>query len=96
MSLVKRESRAVRPFDWWPTEDRFEQIELQTRIHLAIVSDDRQSMFELFAEGFGQTGEAPSFRQGFAAAASMVLFFLVLIIGFLANRFVTWRERKFL
>lgn len=50
----------------------------------------------VFAEGFGQTGEAPSFRQGFAAAASMVLFFLVLVIGFLANRFVNWRERKFL
>lgn len=26
MSLVKRESRAVRPFDWWPTEDRLEQM----------------------------------------------------------------------
>ena len=26
MSLVKRESRAVRPFEWWPTEDRFEQL----------------------------------------------------------------------
>lgn len=35
--------------------DRFDQIELQARIHLAIVSDDRQSMFDLFAEGFGLT-----------------------------------------
>ena len=26
MSLVKREPRAVRPFEWWPTEDRFEQM----------------------------------------------------------------------
>lgn len=26
MSLVKRESRAVRPFEWWPTEDRFERM----------------------------------------------------------------------
>lgn len=26
MSLVKRESRAARPFEWWPTEDRFEQM----------------------------------------------------------------------
>lgn len=37
--------------------DRFEQIELQTRIHLAIVTDDRWSMFDLFAEGFGLTPE---------------------------------------
>ena len=50
----------------------------------------------IFAEGFGQTGESPAFRQGFAAAASMVLFFLVLLIGFGANKIVTWRERKFL
>ncbi|MFN7149059.1 MAG: TIGR03621 family F420-dependent LLM class oxidoreductase [Microthrixaceae bacterium] len=35
--------------------DRFDQIELQARIHLAIVSDDRQSMFDLFADGFGLT-----------------------------------------
>jgi HSP20 family protein len=26
MSLVKREPRAVRPFEWWPTEDRFERM----------------------------------------------------------------------
>jgi probable F420-dependent oxidoreductase len=37
--------------------DRFERIELQTRIHLAIVTDDRQAMFDLFAEGFGLTPE---------------------------------------
>jgi probable F420-dependent oxidoreductase len=37
--------------------DRFDDIELQTRIHLAIVTDDRQAMFDLFAEGFGLTPE---------------------------------------
>jgi probable F420-dependent oxidoreductase len=37
--------------------ERFDRIELQTRIHLAIVTDDRDSMFELFAEGFGLTPE---------------------------------------
>lgn len=35
--------------------ERFDRIELQTRIHLAIVTDDRQAMFELFADGFGLT-----------------------------------------
>ncbi|NIQ10944.1 MAG: sugar ABC transporter permease, partial [Gammaproteobacteria bacterium] len=37
----------------------------------------------VFAEGFGQTSGSTSlaFRQGFAAAASIVLFFLVLILG---------------
>jgi alkanesulfonate monooxygenase SsuD/methylene tetrahydromethanopterin reductase-like flavin-dependent oxidoreductase (luciferase family) len=35
--------------------ERYEHIELQTRIHLAIVTDDRQAMFDLFAEGFGLT-----------------------------------------
>jgi probable F420-dependent oxidoreductase len=35
--------------------DRFEQIELQTRIHMALVSDDRDSLFEAFAGGFGLT-----------------------------------------
>ena len=49
----------------------------------------------VFAEGFGQ-GESPAFRQGFAAAASIVLFFLVLIIGFLANKYVSWREERYM
>jgi raffinose/stachyose/melibiose transport system permease protein len=49
----------------------------------------------VFAEGFGQ-GTSPSFRQGFAAAASIVLFFLVLIIGFVANRYVSWREERYM
>lgn len=48
----------------------------------------------VFAEGFGQ-GESPAFRQGFAAAASIVLFFLVLIIGFAANKYVSWREERY-
>jgi probable F420-dependent oxidoreductase len=34
---------------------RFDQIELQTRVHLAIVSDERDVMFDLFAEGFGMS-----------------------------------------
>jgi len=35
--------------------ERFARIELQTRVHLAIVTDDRQAMFDLFADGFGLT-----------------------------------------
>jgi raffinose/stachyose/melibiose transport system permease protein len=52
----------------------------------------------VFAQGFGQTSGSTSsaFRQGFAAAASIVLFFLVLIIGMSANKLVAYRERKFL
>ena len=37
--------------------DRFDQLELQTRIHLAIVTDDRDSIIDAFAEGFGITPE---------------------------------------
>lgn len=50
----------------------------------------------VYAEAFGQTGGTGSFRQGFAAAASIVLFLLVLVIGMAANRFVDYRERKYL
>lgn len=50
----------------------------------------------VFAEGFGQTGGVGSFRQGFAAAASIVLFILVMILGLSANLIVTWRERRYL
>ena len=52
----------------------------------------------VFAQGFGQTsgGTSNAFRQGFASAASIVLFFLVLIIGMSANKLVAYRERKFL
>ena len=47
-------------------------------------------------EGFGQTEGGSSFRQGYAAAASIVLFILVLIIGMAANFIVARRERKYL
>ena len=50
----------------------------------------------VYAEGFGQTEGSSSFRQGYAAAASIVLFLLVLVIGMLANVFVGRRERKYL
>lgn len=52
----------------------------------------------VFAEGFGQTSGSVSsaFRQGYAAAASIVLFFLVLVIGLTANRVVAWRERRYM
>ncbi len=52
----------------------------------------------VFAEGFGQTSGSftTAFRQGFAAAASIVLFFLVLVLGLAANRLVNRRERKYL
>ena len=49
----------------------------------------------IFAQGFGQAG-TPAFRQGFAAAASIVLFFIVLIIGFAANKVVSWREARYM
>jgi raffinose/stachyose/melibiose transport system permease protein len=51
--------------------------------------------YVVYAEAFGQTGTG-SFRQGYAAAASVVLFVLVLIIGMLANAFVGRRERKYM
>lgn len=37
--------------------DRFVDIELGTRIHLAIVTDDRQEVFDALAGGFGMTPE---------------------------------------
>ncbi len=52
--------------------------------------------YVVFAQGFGQTGSSTGFRQGFAAAASIVLFLLVLIIGFAANRVVSWREQRYM
>ncbi|MCB9419677.1 MAG: sugar ABC transporter permease [Ardenticatenaceae bacterium] len=50
----------------------------------------------VFAQGFGQTSGSVSsaFRQGFAAAASIVLFFLVLIIGMAAQYIVNRREQR--
>ena len=50
----------------------------------------------VYAEGFGQTDAGSSFRQGYAAAASIVLFLLVLVIGMAANYVVGRRERKYL
>jgi raffinose/stachyose/melibiose transport system permease protein len=51
----------------------------------------------VYAEGFGQQGgNATSFRQGYAAAASIVLFALVLVLGMVANFVVSRRERKYL
>lgn len=52
----------------------------------------------VYAEGFGRTSGAvtTAFRQGYAAAASIVLFLLVLVLGLSANFVVSRRERKFL
>ena len=53
--------------------------------------------YVIWAEGFGQTGDqAASLRLGYASAASIVLFLLVLVLGLSANAFVTRRERKYL
>jgi ABC-type sugar transport system permease subunit len=52
--------------------------------------------YVVYAEAFGQTGGTTSFRQGYAAAASIVLFLLVLVLGMAANFVVTRRERKYL
>ena len=51
--------------------------------------------YVVYAEAFGQTGTS-SFRQGYAAAASIVLFVLVLMLGMSANAFVNRRERKYM
>ena len=51
--------------------------------------------YVVYAEAFGQTPNS-SFRQGYAAAASIVLFVLVLILGMAANAFVGRRERKYM
>ncbi|MEZ4541496.1 MAG: sugar ABC transporter permease [Chloroflexota bacterium] len=52
----------------------------------------------VYAQGFGQTSGSTSsaFRQGFAAAGSIVLFFLVLIIGLSTQYFVNRREKRFM
>lgn len=52
----------------------------------------------VYAEGFGQTSGAvtTSFRQGFAAAASIVLFIVVLVIGLGANYLVSRREQRYM
>ncbi len=50
----------------------------------------------VFAEGFGQTtgSVSSSFRQGYAAAASMVLFVLVLVLGLTAQTLLNRREQR--
>lgn len=52
----------------------------------------------VYAEGFGRTSGsvASAFRQGFAAAASIVLFILVLIIGLAAQYIVNRREQRYM
>jgi len=51
--------------------------------------------YVVYAEAFGGTGTG-SFRQGYAAAASIVLFLLVLVLGMAANTVVSRRERKYM
>ena len=51
--------------------------------------------YVVYAEAFGGTSTG-SFRQGYAAAASIVLFVLVLILGLAANAIVGRRERKYM
>jgi raffinose/stachyose/melibiose transport system permease protein len=50
----------------------------------------------VYAEGFGQTtgSVSSSFRQGYAAAASMVLFALVLVIGLTVQYILNRREQR--
>ncbi|GIK39695.1 MAG: sugar ABC transporter permease [Chloroflexota bacterium] len=52
----------------------------------------------IFAQGFGQTSGSvtSAFRQGYAAAASIVLFFLVLVIGMAVQYFLRRREERIL
>jgi len=50
----------------------------------------------IYAVGFGQTSGSvtSSFRQGYAAAASMVLFLLVLVIGMFVQTVLKRREER--
>ncbi len=52
----------------------------------------------IFAQGFGQTSGSvtSAFRQGYAAAASIVLFFLVLVIGMAVQIILQRREKRIL
>jgi raffinose/stachyose/melibiose transport system permease protein len=52
----------------------------------------------IFAQGFGQTSGSvtSAFRQGYAAAASIVLFVLVLIIGMSVQYMLQRREKRIL
>ena len=51
--------------------------------------------YVIYAQGFGATGaaNAPS-RQGFAAAASIVLFLLVLVVGLTTQTLLNRREKR--
>lgn len=52
----------------------------------------------IYAVGFGQTSGSvtSNFRQGYAAAASIILFLLVLVIGLGTNYFLRRREERIL
>jgi ABC-type sugar transport system permease subunit len=52
----------------------------------------------IFAQGFGQTSGSvtSAFRQGYAAAASIVLFLLVLVIGMAVQTILQRREKRVL
>jgi len=52
----------------------------------------------IFAQGFGQTSGSvtSAFRQGYAAAASIVLFILVLVIGMIVQTVLRRREERIL
>ena len=52
----------------------------------------------IYAVGFGQTSGSvtSSFRQGYAAAASIVLFLLVLVLGMTTQYFLNRREKRIL
>jgi len=51
--------------------------------------------YVIYAEGFGQTGgQTVSFRQGYAAAASVVLFFIVLVVGLFTQWYLNHREAQ--
>jgi len=54
--------------------------------------------YVIFAQGFGQTSGSvtSAFRQGYAAAAAIVLFFLVLVIGMTVQHFLQRREERIL
>lgn len=53
--------------------DRFSDIELQTRIHLVMVTDDRNSILDAFAGGFGLTpSEARSSPHALCGTADQI------------------------
>jgi raffinose/stachyose/melibiose transport system permease protein len=52
----------------------------------------------IYATGFGQTSGSvtSSFRQGYAAAASIILFLLVLVLGLVTQTILSRREKRIL